>query len=297
MRNRLLCIITLAALFCGLPGPIPFGTAEAWGEKGHLMISRVAAEKLPADAPEFLRAAADRLSYLGPEPDRWRDRREFEPALNDVNAPDHFIDIDRAEDFQDLPDGRYAYIEMLRHQGKEPKDVGFLPYAIMENFQKVRVNFRLWREARSASDRQQIEQNIITYAGILGHYVADGSQPLHASDKFNGWRGSRNPARFSRETTIHARFETEYVDARVGLDDFRPQVAAPKRLADPFADIMAYLLHSHSLVEQVYRLDQARRFDKTNTDAEAKKFVVERIAAGSHMLASLWYTAWLDSAR
>ena len=46
--------------------------AGGWGAAGHKTINRAAAEKLPPAVPSFLAAAADRLAWLGPEPDRWR---------------------------------------------------------------------------------------------------------------------------------------------------------------------------------------------------------------------------------
>ena len=50
--------------------------SSAWGEDGHRFINRVAAEHLPEDMPLFFRNAGTRLTFLGPEPDRWRDGRE-----------------------------------------------------------------------------------------------------------------------------------------------------------------------------------------------------------------------------
>src|SRR5262245_45978027 len=180
--------------------------AIAWGEEGHRFINRVAAEHIPADMPAFFRNAGTRLSFLGPEPDRWRDNKELFKALGEVNGPDHFIDMDRAENFAALPNDRYLYSDWLRASGKDPKDIGFLPYSILEGYQKVQVLFRIWREPQHEAERDQIEQNIVYYAGVLGHYVADGSQPLHTSIHYNGWTTSLNPELHTREPR-HGRFE------------------------------------------------------------------------------------------
>src|SRR5262249_52649109 len=232
--------------------------AKAWGEEGHRFINLVAAEHLPDDVPPFLKAAAARLSFLGPEPDRWRDNRELYRALGEVNGPDHFIDIDSPEHFTYLPNDRYQYAAWLRAQGKEPKEVGFLPYAILEGFQKLEVLFRLWRDPKSAAERDNIEQNIIYYAGVMGHYVADGSQPLHDSIHYNGWSTSANPENYTREP-LHWRFEGEYVKAQIKIDDFRPLVGPGRALEDPFAAIVSYLLESHRLAPEVYRMDKTAR--------------------------------------
>src|SRR6185436_4507217 len=197
MNHLKLLVASLAgAVFVSLSLAPP---ANAWGEEGHRFINRVAAEHLPEDMPPFFRNAGVRLSFLGPEPDRWRDSKELFKALTEVNGPDHFIDIDKPENFAELPNDRYAYADWLRTKGKDPKDVGYLPYSILEGYQKVQVLFRLWRDRQHEAEREQIEQNIIYYAGVVGHYVADGSQPLHTSIHYNGWTTSSNPDLNTRE--------------------------------------------------------------------------------------------------
>jgi hypothetical protein len=270
-------------------------SAGAWGEEGHRYINQVAAAHLPDDMPAFFRNAGKRLTFLGPEPDRWRDGRELFKALTEVNGPDHFIDIDKAENFEALPNDRHEYGDWLRTQGKSPKDIGFLPYSILEGYQKVQVLFRMWRDPLHEAERDQIEQNIIYYAGVVGHYVADGSQPLHTSIHYNGWNTSSNPQLYSREP-LHGRFESEFVKANIKPEDFTGLVNTATRLQDPFADIMKYLFQSFGRVPDLYRMEKAARWDGANRNPDSKKFVAERLAAGSQMLANLWYTAWLGSA-
>jgi hypothetical protein len=270
-------------------------SANAWGEEGHRFINRVAAERLPENMPPFFRNAGVRLSFLGPEPDRWRDGKELFKALTEVNGPDHFIDIDKPENFEALPNDRYEYAVWLRTKGKIPKDIGFLPYSILEGYQKIQVLFRMWRDPQHQAERDQIEQNIVYYAGVVGHYVADGAQPLHTSIHYNGWSTSSNPQFYTREP-LHWRFEGEYVKANIKPQDFSGLVKPATRLQDPFADIMKYLFQSFDRVPDLYRMDKTARWEGNNRNADSKKFVAERLAAGSQMLANLWYTAWLGSA-
>ncbi|MEN3333118.1 MAG: hypothetical protein V7641_2483 [Blastocatellia bacterium] len=118
MHNRSLLAVLLAA---AVAAPLLFSTpAQAWGEEGHRYINRVAADHIPDDVPPFLKAAAARLAFLGPEPDRWRDSKELYKALSEVNGPDHFIDIDKPENFSALPNDRYQYVLWLRAQGNVP---------------------------------------------------------------------------------------------------------------------------------------------------------------------------------
>jgi hypothetical protein len=269
--------------------------ATGWGDEGHRFINRIAAQKLPADMPQFFRNAADRLEFLGPEPDRWRETRELFAALREVNAPDHFIDIDKPENFETLPNDRYKYMAWLRTQGKDATDIGLLPYSILEGYQKIQVLFRLWRDPKNTAEREQIEQNIIYYAGVVGHFVADGAQPLHTTTHYNGWSGSANPDFYTREP-LHWRFEGEYVRAQIKAEDFSGLVQPATRLRDPFADTMKYLFESFHQVKPLYEMDKKARWDEKNRDPDSKQFVTKRLAAGSQMLANLWYTAWVDSA-
>jgi hypothetical protein len=284
-------VLLLLLLFCCVNlTPLTY----AWGDEGHRYVNRVAAQKMPDDMPAFFKNAVVRLEFLGPEPDRWRDNRELFFALRELNAPDHFIDIDKAENFSDLPNDRYKYSDWLRTQGKEPKDIGYLPYSILEWYQKIQVLFRLWRSTQNATEREQIEQNIIYYAGVLGHYVADGAQPLHTTIHFNGWSGSSNPDLMTREP-LHWRFEGEYVKAQIKAEDFAAMVNTATKLNDPFADTMKFLFDSFNHVKPLYEMDKTARWETSNTKPESKQFVTKRLAAGSQMLANLWYTAWLNS--
>jgi hypothetical protein len=65
---------------------VPQQAAWGWGSDGHMYVNRVAVEKLPQDVPAFLRGAVAELTYLGPEPDRWRDNSD--PSLKSAQEPD-----------------------------------------------------------------------------------------------------------------------------------------------------------------------------------------------------------------
>jgi len=276
--------------------------AVAWGNEGHTYINRVAAEKISADMPQFLREAAGEIAYLGPEPDRWRSPSEF--ALKNAQEPDHFIDLERVSWLDPLPRGRYEFLRKLYEKRAAttdhpddylPERVGLQPYITMEVYGRLKSALREYRQLRAAfKPTDDVQQAIIFYAGWLGHYVADASQPLHTTIQYNGWVGP-NPNGYTTEHHIHGQFESDYVRANITARDFAPLVKAPERLNDPFADYIAYLKSSNSLVENVYRLEKAGGFTGKGTPA-AFEFTTRRLAAGSQMLLNLWYTAWLDSA-
>jgi hypothetical protein len=279
-------------------------TAFGWGDRGHTDINFVAASKIPKSMPSFLRtsSAAARIAYLGPEPDRWRGASEY--ALNNAQSPDHFINLERIEGLGKLPQGRYEFYKMLyakraatRNNPDQflPENVGLQPYITMEVFERLKVAFRDYRSLKqTGKDTAPVEQNVIFYAGWLGHYVADGSQPLHTSIDYDGWVGA-NPDGFTTQHGIHWRFENDFVNRTIAAKDFASMVGAPRHLTDPFEDYLKYLWASHAFVKRVYELDKSGSFNGAGTP-DAVKFTEQRLAAGAQMLLDLWYTAWLESA-
>jgi S1/P1 Nuclease len=275
----------------------------AWGHDGHSMINRVAVASLPADVPEFLRskAAQEAVYFYGPEPDHWREKTE--PTLYAAISPDHFLDMEYTEILGELPRDRFSYLQSLEKAlAAHPEikiratDVGMLPYATVEYYEQLKNTMRTYRKVvADKQDTRPVEAEIIFLAGILGHFVADGSQPLHTTMQYNGWTGP-NPNGYTVEHKIHSKFEGDYVHFNVKAGDFAGLVGAtkPTVIADVFADDMAYLQHSNSLVEKTYQLEKTGAFAEAGTPA-GKEFVDERLAAGAIKLRDLIYTAWVRS--
>jgi hypothetical protein len=275
----------------------------AWGADGHKMINRLAGAALPADVPEFLRSkeALDALEYYGPEPDRWKSPGE--PELNAAQSPEHFIDLEYADLVGDLPKRRYDYVRALAFAQKShpdlplsPEKVGLQPYQTVEMWERLKSAMRDYRALRADhKETKPVEAEIVFLAGWLGHYVADGSQPLHTTIQYNGWTGP-NPNGYTTEHNIHALFESVYVSANVKPADVAPLIAAkPVVLGDIFTDYMTYLRHTNSLVEKTYQLEKAGAFAGAGTP-EGKAFTEERLAAGATELRDMIYTAWVKSA-
>jgi len=295
--RRGLAVAGLAAAGALVPAAV-----FAWGEAGHRIIGEAAALALPPSAPAFLRDAHRRLAYLNPEPDRWHDRAEstIDPALDGATSPDHFIDMDlvppavlasalRARD-------RYAYADTLASAGARAQVMGFLPFRMLEMSERLRIDFRNWRAAPD-SVKPFIEQRIIDDAGVLGHYVADGSNPLHTTVRYNGWTGA-NPKGYATDKRTHSRFESAYVSANITLADVTPRVDTVARvLPNLRTAIDDYLRESNALVERLYQLDKSHPFDANTTSPEDKAFVADRLAAAARMLRDIWWTAWVTSAQ
>jgi hypothetical protein len=310
----------VAALAAALAVLVPWlvaAPAGAWTEKGHEMINRLAVERMPPDTPQFFRDAIERITYLGPEPDRWRLPGSWMPQgwatdvniLNPASAPDHFIDMEYVAAIK-LPRSRYEYLRELEKNGVVKGDVkletpGFLPYRIAELTEMLRREWAIWRVAPSQTPeekerKRQVEENIIHTAGILGHYVGDGSNPHHTTWHYDGWLEARepNPEGFTTARGSHLRFENDFVNAAVEITDVRPLVAPLRPVSDFFEDTMAYLRDSNALVRDLYRLDKRHALqiapENAAANAEGKRFTAQRLAAGASMLRDLWAAAMKD---
>lgn len=273
--------------------------ARFWGEAGHLMIGDVAATSVPAEMPQFFRNARAQLAYLNPEPDRWRDSKEraLDPALNDAQSIEHFIDLEVVPGGALSATNRYAFLDSVHAHGGKGSGPGMLPYRILELTQNLRIDFRLWRAATDSAIKRDIEQRIINDAGILGHYVADGSNPHHVTVNHDGWASPDNPKGFSTAKGFHSRFEGQYVQTHITATDFQPLVPKAARTINPARDgIWDYLRNSLSRLDRLYELDKIEPFGPNTVGAEHKQFTMERLAAGATMLRDLWWTAWVTSA-
>jgi hypothetical protein len=299
---RLSSLLRFTAAVCLVP-LMTVQQSFAWGADGHTMIDRLAGGTLPADIPAFLRSpeAINALGYYGPEPDRWRSSSE--PELNAAQAPEHFIDLEYADMVGTLPRRRYDFIRALTaaqaaHPEVQltPEKVGLQPYVTLEVYERLKSEMRDYRALLAAKqDTKPVEAEIIFMAGWLGHYVGDGSMPLHTTIQYNGWTGP-NPNGYTTEHHIHSQFESTFVSANVKEKDVAPLVSKdPVVLNDVFADYMTYLRQSHALVEKVYQLEKTGAFAGAGTPA-GKTMVDERLAAGATELRNMIYTAWVKSA-
>ncbi len=298
LRLRKTATLVLLAVSAVPPG-------FSWGADGHRMINRLAIETLPADAPAFLKTplALNEIEYLGPEPDRWRSPAE--PELSYAQAPEHFIDLETADVVGPLPRRRSDFLNALAlyraaHPNQAaietPEKVGLQPWETNEVWERLKSAFREYRvQSATHADIRPVEAAILFYAGWLGHYVGDGSQPLHVSIQYNGWTGP-NPNGYTTEHRIHSQFETAYVAANIKLAQVQPLIGAVRPVPDEWTGYLAYLRHSATLVEKTYQLEKAGGFTGAGTP-EARQFTEERLAAGAAMLRDMIYAAWVESAQ
>ena len=290
------------------------GQALAWGSTGHRIIGRLAEASLPSEVPAFLRtpAAVQAVGELAREPDRWKGAGRTHDSDLD---PGHFLDL--SDDgtvlggpvLANLPLTRAEYEAQLRAAGADTWKAGYLPYSIVEGWQQLAKDFAYWRvdtaaartaadptrKAWYAADASQREALILRDLGTLGHYVGDGSQPLHVTVHFNGWGAFPNPNGYTQDKA-HGPFEGAYVRNFVTPDAVLAKMPA---MTDCSCSIdrrtAAYLAVTSKTVEPFYQIYKAGGF--APGDAHGVAFATERLAAGAAELRDLVVLAWRASAQ
>jgi len=286
--------------------------AWAWGATGHRLVGRLAAEALPPELPGFLRtpAAAEEAAELSREPDRWRESGRIHDADRD---PAHFIDLDDEGKapgglpLSALPPTRAAYEAAIGAAGAKLSETGYLPYAIADAWQQLAKDFAYWRALKAAAPRQhdrarrawlerdlvRRERLIVRDLGVLGHYVGDGSQPMHVTVHANGWGEGANPKGYTL-ARVHAPVEGAFVRANVQPGAVRARLAPFRPCGSPIeARVAAYLGATWTQVEALYALEKAGGFQ--GTDPRGIAFVTERLAAGASELRDMTVEAWRAS--
>ena len=300
----------------------------AWDYEGHRAVNQLALASLPADFPAFALtpAARERITFLSGEPDRWRNISDV--TLRHYNGPDHYIDMEELDacgiDIHSLPRFRYVFTALLAsaraaHPEKFPpidptrnddhtrELIGFLPWAIMENFDKLKSEFsclRAFQEAGGTPDEiANAQQDILYTMGVMGHYVGDASQPLHTTVHHHGWVGD-NPHHYTTKQSFHSWIDGGYF-AKIGganlkelASKLRPAqlVALSGRTAKPeemFQAAMTFILEQHKLLEPLYQLDKDGKLSGEGENGlQGKPFLEGQLIKSGQMLGDIWFSAW-----
>lgn len=257
----------------------------AWHTPGHRMIGVAAVEALPADFPAFFRAGAAAVGHLAVDPDLHKHRAT--PALRSREEPEHYVDLERLEG-RVLPATRAEYFRLLVELGRQPAEMGYLYYAVVEGTERLALCFA---EHRRWPDNPYVRDKCLVFAGLLAHYAADLEQPLHTTIHHDGWALPDGGSPF---TGIHAR-----VDALVERAPFDAAAAVAGLAVTPFPDlrrgVLDELAASHGRLDATYRLEPALARDEGLADARVLELTCERYRAATLFVARLFATAWATS--
>jgi hypothetical protein len=274
----------IVASVLGLLGGLS-GSVWGWWSGGHEAIAEAAASILPDEVPAFFRAAGKQLAHYAVDPDRWKNPGAT--ALKATEFPEHFIDLELFQG-KPLPQGRYQAIKLLVELKVDPDKAGLLPYAILDNWDRLRVAFY---DLRQDPNNETIRAKCLVYAGTLSHYTGDLSMPLHTTVNYDG---KPDPNGKLQQKGIHAK-----IDAFPERNNFTAVELArgltAKVIEEPWKHVVKCIEDSHKHVERCYELDAADAIARPTM--ESRQFILERCRFGVQLTADLWYSAWVSSAK
>ncbi|MCE9564408.1 MAG: hypothetical protein K8U57_20415 [Planctomycetes bacterium] len=261
------------------------GFALGWWGGGHETVAESAAARLPDEVPDFFRRGGKHLAHFAVDPDRWKNKETT--FLRRSEEGNHFLDTEDL-DGKELPGThRYDGMKMVYTDlKKDPNKIGMLPYAIMENYEKLVVGFY---DYRKSPENAAIPMKCLVYGGTLAHYTGDAAMPLHTTRDYDG---RIQPDGTVKQKGIHAK-----LDGFPEKHGIRPEEVSrgleAKKIDDVWAHVMKFIAESHTHIPKAYEFDAAGAFDKPTEESRA--FVLARVRAGAQLTLDLWYTAWLRS--
>ena len=298
---------------------------NAWDYEGHHAVNQLALASLPDDfGIELTPALKGRIAFLAGEPDRWRNISDL--PLKHFNGPDHYIDLEDLKLYgltpETLPNMRYDFVADIAiaraaHPERFPaidptKDAdhtreldGFLPWAITEYYEKLKSDFSTLKALKQCGGTPEeianAQADIVYVMGVMGHFVGDGSQPLHTSANYNGWDPNNNPKGYTTKQTFHAWIDGGYfkktggIKVEVLVGKIQPAMPIPNA-SDPqafFQSIVAYLVEQNKLVEPLYQMEKDGQLSgEGEKGLQARPFLEGQLVKAGQMLGNIWLTAW-----
>jgi len=248
-----------------------------WGTTGHRYINRYAVMHLPSTMPQFITQQAFFEAHAMDA--------DYRRSTDTAEAPKHYIDIDNYPNFRSI--SRSLDTLIMQYGWNFVRQNGIIPWATVWTLDSLTAQLQRgdWNRAYlTASD--------------LGHYVADAHQPLHCTRNYDG--------QYTGNNGIHSRYEstmiTTFRDSLYILQD------SVFYIADPINFIFQYVFHSQSLADSVMQADNYARalsgWNGTGTPPASyytylwqrcRVYTIDQIQRATVVLASFWYTAWVDA--
>jgi hypothetical protein len=248
--------------------------------------------------------------------------------LRHFNGPDHYIDLEQLADYglkaEMLPILRYDFVGQLavirkthpekfreidpaRNEDHTRELVGLLPWAISENYSKLKSGFSCLKtfeeNGGTADEIANTQANIVYIMGTMGHYVGDASQPLHTTIHHHGWVGT-NLHHYSTESRIHAWIDGGYFSKIGGANvpemktRLRPAQPVslhehPARPEEMFQAVMVFIMDQQKLVETLYQMDKDGRLSgEGETGLQGRAFLEGQLIKSGQLLGDIWFSAW-----
>ena len=248
----------------------------SWGSTGHRKISQSSSLSYNAQMNDF----QSWVTFLADHASDADYRKDSDPT----EAPKHYIDIDSYSGFNANGTIPQTFDSVNTIYGAAfVLDNGILPWATERTFDSL----------RNCMQRHDFDQAQI-FAADLGHYVADGHMPLHITKNYNG--------QLTGNDGIHSRYETTMINARIS--EFIYTGSDATLITNVNQYIFDYLYANYKYCDSVlaadnYAVSQSSNYSSSTYKnalwAKTKSFTIPLFQNGSHALAALIYTAWVQA--
>lgn len=263
----------------------------AWGFFCHRLINKHAVFLLPPEMVGFYKKNIEYLIQHSVDPDK-------RSHAVDGEAQKHYIDIDYygEKPFEAMPRNWKQAIE--KYSEDTLQEYGILPWNIEW------MMFRL-TDAFKEGDVDKI----LNASANFGHYIGDSNVPLHTTQFYDG--------RKLYQKGIHALWETRIPELLSGNWDFF--LGRAQYISKPLDKAWDLVEYSHNEMDSVINLfdslllnyDQSsiyvmeergavtsKQFSSTFCkllESEMQKMVERKLRMSVLMVASFWYTAWVNA--
>ncbi|MFH0735574.1 MAG: T9SS type A sorting domain-containing protein [bacterium] len=247
-----------------------------WGGDGHQIINNNSVYSLPANA-SYLISWQIMLKEHASDAD-------YRKGDDPTEAPKHYIDIDNYPEFVTNGYISQSLDSLIQIYGNSfVYDQGILPWAVLASYDSLKSAFIHYNWDKA-----------VLYAADLGHYIGDAAMPMHITKNYNG--------QLTNQSGIHSRYETKMIDR------YKTEIVYSYDMAQKIENVpnyvFNYLYSSYPYVDSLLSADiQAKGFagGSYNTNyytklwSLTKNFTIKLFAKSSLGLASLIYTAWVES--
>jgi hypothetical protein len=280
MLRRVPLAVLLALCVMLLPA-----RASAWGWAAHRAIMQRAIELLPPEIKPFFVEHRVEVIARTIDPDLWR-------SVGWDDDHNHFVNFGTPSlgpyPFTAFP---RDYTDALQKFGDAGlKRLGTLPWREAEMFGNLQRAF----EGAGKGNSYALTE-VILFSGAASHYLQDATQPLHASNNYNG--------QLTDQLGVHERFETDLFE-RFGA---RMKLSPPalRSIASPRDFAFDTLLASYRSVDVLLRADKEAIGRKDTYDdayfeaffARVQPMLEERLSSAIAATASIIASAWEHAGR
>lgn len=253
--------------------PIP---ASAWGERAHQIVNAAAVENLPDPLRSYFRARKAILVEHAIDPDLLA-REKPEEHRHHFTEPEAY--------------GRYPFSNFRKRfvderRGPSPFEIKYGDSVWQIELFTLRLADALRKQRWDDADRAAV---------FAAHYACDLTQPLHTVLNYDG--------QFTHQGGIHARFETDLVNAL--RDQWALNPLPPENETNLRARIFRELLESYRARDLVFAADRIAVSGRSYLDPIyfptfaklAGPVALKRLEAAVSFVSSVWYTAWVGAGK